>query len=241
MPDHTLIRGGRGLIATFLAAAAITASTLGIASSASAETTPEPADTLTITADKPKAAVGETITVTVSAEGLIDVYAYELSIGFDPALLSLLDGSEVFPAGGISAANVEDGAVSAVATRLGTSPGLSGAQSLVTLTFTALAPGDAAVTLLRGTLVDSTGASADIEVGAATSTVIADAGGGTDPGSGGGTGGSGSNGSTPPPVERDPLAGTGGEATPWIVAATGALAAVATGIVLILRRRGARS
>ncbi|WP_407358943.1 cohesin domain-containing protein [Microbacterium sp. LTA6] len=243
MPENTFIRGARGLISTFLAATAISVLTLGVASPASAETEPAPENNLTITADRPKVSVGETITVTVAAESLVDAYAYELTIGFDPALLALVDGSEVFPVGGFSSATLADGVLSAVATRLGTSPGLSGAQSLVTLTFTALAPGDAAVTLLSGTLVDSAGASADVEPGADTSTVIsgADDGGGTDPGSGGGTGGSGSNGSTPPPAETDPLASTGAEAAPWIVAAALALAAAAGGIVLILRRRSVKS
>lgn len=242
MPEHTLIRRGRGLIATFLTAAAITALTLGSSSLASAETTPPTADGLTISVDKDTAAVGDTITVTVAAENVVDLYAYQLSIGFDPALLSLVDGDEVFPAGGFSSASPADGIVSAVATRLGTSPGLSGAQSLVSLTFTALAPGEAKVTLLHGTLVDSAGASADIESGATTSTVIsgADGGGGTDPGTGGGNGGTGSGGSTPPPAEHDPLAITGGDAGPWIIAAAAALAAAIGGIVLIIRRRAVK-
>ena len=212
MPENPFIRSGRGLITTFLTATAIAVTTLGVASPASAETNPAPQDSLTISVDKDTAAVGETITVTVVAENLIDVYAYELSIGFDPALLSPIDGSEIFPVGGFSSATLEEGVVSTVATRLGTSPGLSGAQSFVILQFTALAPGDATVTLLHATLVDSAGASADIEPGAAAVTVISggDGGGGTDPGSGGGTGGTGSNGSTQPPAEHDPLATTGG-------------------------------
>lgn len=243
MPEHTFIRRGRGLIATFLTAAAITALTLGATSPASAETTPPPADGPTISVDKDTTAVGDTITVTVAAESVADLYAYQLSIGFDPALLSLVDGSEVFPVGGFSSASLVDGVVSAVATRLGTSPGLTGAQSLVSLTFTALAPGAAKVTLLQGTLVDSAGASADIESGAATSTVISGGGdgGGTDPGTGGGNGGTGSGGSTPPPAEHGPLATTGGDAGPWIIAAAAALAAAIGGIVLIIRRRTVKS
>ena len=242
MPEHTLIRRGRGLIATFLTAAAITALILGSASAASAEATPAPEDGPTISVDKDTADVGDTITVTVAAESVVDLYAYQLSIGFDPALLSLIDGSEIFPAGGFSSSSSADGVVSAVATRLGTSPGLSGAQSLVSLTFTALAPGTAKVTLLQGALVDSAGASAGIDSGATTSTVISgDGGGGTDPGTGGGNGGTGSGGSTPPPAEHDPLATTGGDAGPWIVAAAAALAAAIGGIVLIVRRRAVRS
>src|SRR6218665_1322962 len=120
-------------------------------------------DSIVVTAEPESVSVGDTITVTAVATGLVDAYAYDLDLSFDPALIAFDSDSEITPAGGFGSAAADAGTLSVVGTRLGTSPGLTGTQTLVTLTFTALAPGTTEIALSSGRLVDAEGTAAEID------------------------------------------------------------------------------
>lgn len=225
---------------------------LGTAGPAAAVIVSPAYESLVLTAAPDAVSVGDTVTVTASASALADAYAYDLDIAYDPALLSFVADSEVVPEGGFGSSSDDGDSVSVVATRLGTSPGLTGDHDLVTLTFTAIAPGDAAITLSAGEIIDSAGASTpvDTESDTLSATVVitadeeegaADASG---PGDGSAADGSGTGGSTPTPAaEQTPstgdgsLASTGADATVWWLVGAAALVAVAAGSVVAVRRK----
>ncbi|MGN6240469.1 MAG: cohesin domain-containing protein [Cellulosimicrobium cellulans] len=127
------------------------------------------------TLDAPSTAeVGTSITVTVATTGAVDLYAYDLAVAYDPDLVELVEDSAVTPDGGFSDV-VDDGGTVAVAhTRLGTSPGLEGDVTLVTLTFTAVADGDAPFTVPTATLVGADATTASLtDLASATTTITA--------------------------------------------------------------------
>ena len=213
-------------------------------------------ETLTITAEPSTVAVGDVVTVTARATGVVDASAYQLAFSYDDDLLAPVEDGGVLPAGGFgtvtgTAAGTGAGpTVSAVSTRLGTSPGLTGDQTLVTFRFTARSAGTADIALSSGSLIDAAGAASPVDTGAAglvsrvTVTGRTDPGPGTDPGTdpgagpgtgtgGGGTGAGGSAGA----ASGSGLAGTGADAAPWLIAGALAAAAAVAGGVLVLRRR----
>jgi hypothetical protein len=205
--------------------------------------------TMTLTAT-PAVTAGGAVTVTVTATDLTDAYAYDLTVAYDPALLAFDAASAGYPSGGYGSATVGTGTVTFAGTRLGTSPGLTGTQSLVSFRFTSLAAGSAAITVTGGSLVDSATTVTPITPGApsltATTTIAAA------PPTGGGTGGGGGTGSdgtgnlvstgTDDTTSSDPtgsLSGTGIDAGPWFATGAFAAALVALGVVLVIRRREA--
>lgn len=217
---------------------------LGGAAPASAAVVPD--DTLVLTAEPASVSVGDTVTVTVSATGLTDLYAYDLDVAADPELLAFVAGSGTTPAGGFGSATGEAGTVSVIATRLGTSPGLVGDQTLVTLSFTALTAGTAEISLAAGSLVDSAGAATPIDTSDESLTAAveitgvddagADAQGAADGAGNAGSGGTdGSTGGAP--TSSGSLAITGADAAPWLIAAGIAAIFAAAGAVLAMRRR----
>lgn len=244
MPENSPARIPR-LLPPSAALAAAALLILGAASPASAAEALA-YDTLAISAEPLEVSVGETVTVTAAATGLVDAYAYELDISYDPALLAYVDGSAVAPAGGFDSASDDGSSVAVVASRLGTSPGLVGDQVLVTLTFTAVAAGDAEIAVSGGQFVDSSGAAGDIDATAESlvSTVVIaaneDTGGGTAEGSGdaGGTDGSGEQPATGGNTQDGSLATTGTDAAIWLIAGgVAAVAAVAGASLLVIRRK----
>src|SRR5690606_36467303 len=46
--------------------------------------------------------VGAEVTVTVAATGAVDLYAYDVAVAYDPALVALVDDSVVTPDGGFA-------------------------------------------------------------------------------------------------------------------------------------------
>lgn len=226
----------RRLAAATAATAALLGATLVVAPAAHAAPT---ATDITITATG-AAEVGDTVTVTIAAANVEDLYAYDLALGYDAELLSFDEGSATFPDGGFgdATADADRGIASLTHTRLGTSPGLVGAQPLVAFTFTALAAGDAVIELVSADLVGAARDTASLDVTTIdpATTVIAAV---VVPPS---TTPSPST-STPAPAAEPaaapsgPLATTGVDATPWLVLGAAALAAVALGVVLLLRRR----
>ena len=242
MPENPPVRIHRTL-ATGLALAISTLIAVGASAPASAAT--DSYETLTVTADPSTVAVGDIVTVTVRATGLVDAYAYQLDLSYDAALLEFVADSGVLPAGGGGTVTAADQTVSAVATRLGTSPGLTGNQTLATFRFTALAAGTTGVALTSGSLVDTEGVTSAVDTNApglesgVTISAPTEPGEGADPEPGdadagaGGTGTGSGSGSGPGAA----LAGTGSEAGPWLIAGSLAVAAAAAGAVMALRRR----
>lgn len=196
---------------------------------------------------------GAPIEVTVAVSGAVDLYAYDLAVAYDPDLVTYVADSAVTPDGGFSDITDDGAGTVAVAhTRLGSSPGLEGDLTLATLTFTAVAGGDAAFDVPAVTLVGADAVTAPLtDAGSATTTIVPapvptddptdtpTSPGTTDPGdddssdptptatSGSGSGSSGGSGG--------PLASTGASVAAIVAAA---LLAVATGVgVLVARRR----
>ena len=245
MPEKHPARLPRTLAAGLTLAASV-ALLLGTASTAAAA---EGAayDSITITAAPLTVAVGDSVTVTASATGLVDAYAYDLDLAYDPALLTFVADSDVTPAGGFATATDEGGRVSVVATRLGTSPGLTGDQVLVTLTFTAIAPGTADITMSEGRVVDSAGTASAIDAAGLAASVEITADEDTGSASAGTTGngtasGTGSVGGDPVNAGggTGPLATTGADAAPWLIAGSIAAVAIVSGAALMLARRRTR-
>ncbi|MCI1642909.1 MAG: cohesin domain-containing protein [Actinomyces sp.] len=138
-----------------------------------------------IAVDAPDTAtVGEEFSVVVSAEGLEDLYSYEITLAYDPGLLSVDESSTSTPAGGFADTEAEaaDGALVIRGTRLGTSPGLSGDQDLATVSLTASSAGAASLALVSMTAIDSQGEAVDLrDLDAAAITIAAAQGGGGSP------------------------------------------------------------
>lgn len=194
-------------------------------------------------------AAGAPVTVAITADAGADLFAYDLTVRYDPALLQYAGASETYPAGGFGAVTQTPGVVSFTHTRLGTSPGLTGAQTLVTFSFTALASGAATVTLTGATFLDSAGTPQPLPVpvstpvqidpavsappaGPAPSASPSPAAGAPSAGSGSG-GGGGASAGTPAGM----LGETGGDPTGWLVSGAIGIALVALGTVFAIRRR----
>jgi len=201
--------------------------------------------------------VGAEVTVTVTGTGALDLYAYDLAVSYDPDLVAFVAGSGTTPDGGFD--DVSDDASGTVAvthTRLGTSPGLEGDVTLATLTFTAVADGDAAFAVPAATLVGADAAQASLTDAASAVTTITAAATPTTPPTDVPTdvptdGQSPDDGGTTAPGDDDasdsssPSTGSGssgwlastGASIAWVVAV--ALLAVAAGVVVLLVRRRA--
>jgi LPXTG-motif cell wall-anchored protein len=240
-------RSRRRATATVLALAAAAAGSLLFVSPAVAA---PPAASLTV-AVTPTVTEGQPITVTVAAADVTDLYAYDVTLEFDPALVSVDAGTAGGPDGGFTSATTGTGTVTLSHTRLGTSPGLAGAGpiTLGTLTFTALDGGTAEIVLAAARLVSSTTEVTALAAVASATTVITalpDAGPEPEPGSGG----SGSPVASPSPSagvasgsaasdDAGDLANTGADAAPWMIGGAVGVALVAAGAVVVLRRRQA--
>lgn len=233
------------LLAAGVTLAASAAIVLGAAQPAAAVIVSPGYDSLVISAAPAEASVGDTITVTAVASGLVDAYAYDLDIAYDPEVLEYVVDSESLPAGGFGTADAADGMVSVVATRLGTSPGLTGTQTLVTLTFTAIGDGDTTIALTGGRVVDSAGTTTNVDTESPTLiaavSIAADETPGTGtpgepgtPGDGAGAGAGSGSGTTAP--DADALANTGADSAPWFLLGGLALALIIGGTVLVRRR-----
>lgn len=227
----------RRLAAATAAAAALLGATLVVAPAAHAA----PALTdVTITATG-AAEVGDTITVTIAAANVEDLYAYDLALGYDSELVAFDEGGATFPGGGFSdaTADADRGLAYLTHTRLGTSPGLVGAQPLVTLTFTALAAGDAVIELVSADLVGAARDTASLDVSAiepatsAITAVVAP----PSPSPSAPSPSASTPAAVPATASSGPLAATGVDAAPWLVVGAAALAVVAFGVVLLVRRR----
>ncbi|MBO3088090.1 cohesin domain-containing protein [Cellulomonas dongxiuzhuiae] len=99
---------------------------------------------------------GATVDVRLDLLDVTDLYAYEATLTFDPALLAF-DSVTDAPDGGFDDVTSGTGSVTVRHTRLGASPGLTGTVA-TTVRLRTLAGGTATVTLSGLTLVGSDGA-----------------------------------------------------------------------------------
>ncbi|MBZ5737228.1 amidase family protein [Nocardioides mangrovi] len=88
--------------------------------------------------------VGSTFTVTVD-ESADDLYAYELSLGYDPNVVEFVSATSGTT--GSTAASTDDGTLTVTHTKLGTSPGAEGDTRLATLTFKVVGSGTTSVSV----------------------------------------------------------------------------------------------
>ncbi|KRC33005.1 cohesin domain-containing protein [Oerskovia sp. Root22] len=235
------------------------ATLLGGAGAASAATT---VGSYTVTASAPAVEVGDTVSVTVAATGVSDLFAYELTVGFDPEVLEYVDGSGTTDIPGFHEATLgpDGSSVVLTQTRLGTSPAAEGDLTLATLDFVAVGAGDGGVTAERATLVDAATQATEVtDLGTAPITVTAVAVEPTDPPTDDpGTGGPGTDEpGAGEPTDDATLVDSDGGSDPWSTGGTGSLAStgatvglaagaaflallVGVGLVLAARRHRAR-
>ncbi|ODU79357.1 MAG: hypothetical protein BGO15_01360 [Microbacterium sp. 71-23] len=225
--------------ALLMSFAAVLGVAFGIAPAANAASVPT-VGVITLTAPA-TVDEGDTVTVSVAVDASTDLFAYDLGITYDPTLLSYDGSSAVFPAGGYGTSAPSGGVVTFTSTRLGTSPALSGAQTLVTFTFTARAGGAATIALTSLTLVGTAAVTDSPSLTAVTPVVTA-----ITPAPTPTPTPSETATATPTPTPSvtgsaastdDDLANTGGTTGAWIVLGAGGLALVALGVVLAARRK----
>ena len=118
----------------------------------------------------PTSTVGETVDVAVDLVGTVDVYAYQLTLEFDPELFSYVPDSMTGPAGGFDTVQEGDGTVTLVHSRLGTSPALAG-DIEASLSLEPVGTGSGSLDATSVTLVDAGGAATDL-VDAATTAIV---------------------------------------------------------------------
>ena len=95
--------------------------------------------TYTVAASAPTVKVGDTVEVTVAASGLSNLYAYELTLEFDPRAFVYV--SAVAGTSGTTVVDKARGSVRMVHTRLGTSPAANGDAVVATVTLRAIRDG----------------------------------------------------------------------------------------------------
>jgi hypothetical protein len=123
----------------------VIAATLGLLAAgasvavATAEETPQP--TYTVAVSSPELTLGESVEVTVTASDVQDLYAYDLTIEFDPAVFVYLPNSAASGTSGVTVDYPSPSSVRVVHTKLGTSPAASGEVVLATVTLRAKGTG----------------------------------------------------------------------------------------------------
>jgi LPXTG-motif cell wall-anchored protein len=244
MPERTSPARPRGRRLTALLAAATAVFGASLIAAPAAMAAPATYGALTLTVDDTTITEGDTLTVTIAADTVADLYAYDLEVGYDVTLLEFDADSAVYPTGGFGDALVGTDAVTFSNTRLGTSPGLAGPQTLVSFTFTALAAGSADIALDSSTLIGTAGETTVVDVTAPglTATVAIAAAPVAPVPSPSPTASTPAatlpiSGDTGSATGTDPLASTGADATPWIATGIIGAALVALGAVLVIRRR----
>ncbi|MCR2815890.1 cohesin domain-containing protein [Microbacterium jiangjiandongii] len=243
IPSGRRRRARTRALALLTAALAVFGGSLALAPAAHAATG------VTVTAPGAVTA-GDTVTVTVAAEAGADLFAYDLTLGYDPTLLAFAAGSETYPTGGYGAVTESSGTVTFTNTRLGTSPGLAGTHDLVTFSFTAVGSGSATISVDDGTFLDSASASQPLPEAVTTTVEIAAAPVTPSPTPAPGAPGAGApaagEGAADDAAASDPagnsagsLATTGGDVVMWIVVGAAGVGLLALGVVLMVRRRRA--
>jgi Asp-tRNA(Asn)/Glu-tRNA(Gln) amidotransferase A subunit family amidase len=94
---------------------------------------PAGAPTYSVTASAPTVEMGDTVEVTVAISDAANLYAYDLTVKFDPRAFVYVKNSAVAGTRGTAVVDKAKGAVRMVHTRLGTSPSANGDLATVTL------------------------------------------------------------------------------------------------------------
>jgi hypothetical protein len=110
------------------------------------------------------AATGDVFSVDVRISDVTDLFALQFDVGFDPAILSVLNVAEggFLPGGGATffLPGTVDNALGSVAniadSLLGALTGVSGSGTVATINFRALGPGDSPLVLSNLIVLDST-------------------------------------------------------------------------------------
>lgn len=166
MPDRS---PGSRLRRTALRAASVAlALTLATAGAAAAAPT---VGSVTLTAT-PAVTAGDLVEVRIAPADVADVYAYEATLAFDPALLAFEDVTAT-PDGGFDDVATTVGTVTVRHTRLGTSPALSDDVEPTVLRLRALAAGAATVRVADATFVGTDGATVALTDAAAAAVAVA--------------------------------------------------------------------
>ncbi|MDE0545384.1 cohesin domain-containing protein [Microbacterium sp. C7(2022)] len=252
MPHSTLALRTRRLRGRALATLATLAALVGASTALAPAALAAPAEAGSITISAPSSVTaGDTVSVSVDASAAVDLFACDVTVTYDPALLAFDDAAGTFPDGGFDSVSEDTGSATFTNTRLGASPGLAGAQALVTFTFTSLAAGSAEIAVSSVTLVSSTSESTPLTDVATATTAVAAAPVVTPsptptvtPTTSPTAEPSASADPTETPAatdDTDPLAVTGSDATVWFVLGGIALVGVAAGILLIARRKAVQS
>ena len=111
----------------------------------------------------------ESFTLTLNATSVIDLFGYALDIVFDPTIVALVDApfGVFLDAEGITVTSqsVENpvGTLIVGQSRVGAVPGVTGSGVLLTLNFTAVAPGSTTVVMQNTAAIDSNGADLGLE------------------------------------------------------------------------------
>jgi len=152
-----------------LAAVSLVAASLAVGSASAEDVT-----SYAVSVSSPSVTVGDTVTVTVTADGLREVQAYDLRLAYDPTLLSYVDESAATDKPGKTFGIVGEGSLHVVHTGLGTDAGVSGSATLATATFRTLKPGKASLEApTLETVAADEGASTASALGATTVEVAA--------------------------------------------------------------------
>jgi hypothetical protein len=186
--------------------------------------------------------VGDNVAVDLGLAGTDDIYAYDIVLTFDPAVLAYVDGSATGPTGGFDSVEKGEGTITLVHSRLGTSPALSG-DLAATAAFTAVGSGSATIDAATVSLVDETGDTTALSDAATAPVTVAALPTQTptptpEPSSSAGTGGDTGSTSAPAASTQNDgsLALTGFSIGGLLIVA---IAAVAVGLVFAVRRRKA--
>jgi hypothetical protein len=168
--------GKRTMIAAGLAAAALTAGGVALASSASAGSNATPAphvlDGFSVTASQSAVKAGDTVTMTIQATAASDLYAYDVTFGYDPAVLQYVASSATTDVSGATYASGSAGSLSVIHTKLGTSPAATGQVTLATLSFKALSVGSTTVQIPTVTEVSTADATTKLTQVASTDLAV---------------------------------------------------------------------
>ncbi|WP_162848375.1 S-layer homology domain-containing protein [Paenibacillus nanensis] len=149
-------RLARLMLAAVMASGMLSASS-SVTASAAAETAAEQNQiatsySLSITGEHLQK--GDTVEVAVQADGMIDVYAFEVVLAYDADKLKWLSAKTDVPGFSVKPI-VEDGQVTLAHTLIGKVAGLKGSRELYKLRFEVLQPGESEVALLKVKEIDS--------------------------------------------------------------------------------------
>ncbi|OCT15567.1 hypothetical protein A8709_15960 [Paenibacillus pectinilyticus] len=131
------------------------------------------AGTFTMSISKQLPKLGESFEVVIDGHQLVDAYAFEINIDYDPTRLKFIDAKSDVPGFSVSPI-VKDTHIQLAHTRVGQGKGLEGEQILFKLHFEAIQNGKSDLILNNVKVVDSKLVSATIQISARTALTVHD-------------------------------------------------------------------